>query len=575
MIYLLKKINMSTLLVKDYKQNILSLENSDVDLNELFTLSYNFDILKTVLTSIVKQNKASNNQFTELQQKIDSKDKLIGNLELKLVNSVRMITEKLEEKAKDLDETMKVNFENQEKDQKAVVSKLEQLLLNLQKRIERLEGEDKQSKEKIDSLENQLLELRKQDLKPLKDNVRELTNSVADLQEKDNIYAGKFLKIERQVNDLVSKYSEINVFEVLKGGSTSNRSSKDQDTLLLVIEGIKNSMAQKTEQLDGKIDIIQEAVNKLKTEMISSNRKHENSREKENELSNRIEGILGKINEIRSALNQLFQEGSFKSNKFLLKIDPIPSAKNINSNTSDSDLQLLTERLGALESKLAAIEDELKSQLNIEHKESNKLNNNNTPNINTSFSQNTNINSALPEDANLRTRVLEIEKQIKVINIKERERDDNFNKKLQVINDTLKKKIDKDTFYNFSEEVDILKKKHEEFREEYRITVEKNIMDDLTWIKKKIESITLTVNDMKANSRGGTKEKDIDFYLSDVVGSGKYLEISVFNEFKTGVNKDIAGLTKRLEEIQKFLDELQFIVNTKANEKDLKLLEGK
>jgi hypothetical protein len=168
---------------------------------------------------------------------------------------------------------------------------------------------------------------------------------------------------------------------------------------------------------------------------------------------------------------------------------------------------------------------------------------------------------------------VEIEKQLKVINIKYKENEDNFNKKINIVNDALKNKLDKDTFYTFSEEVDIIKKKLEEFKQEYHNTVILNILENFNWMKKKVESMTLTVSELKSTKNNG-KDKDIDFYLSDVVGSGKYLEISVFNEYKASMTKEVSGISNKVDEIKRLVEDLQLLLNTKANEKDLKWLEG-
>ncbi len=59
--------------------NTINLETleSEVDLNSLFTLTYNFDLLKSVIISLVKSQKATTEKFYEIEEKIKEKERTI------------------------------------------------------------------------------------------------------------------------------------------------------------------------------------------------------------------------------------------------------------------------------------------------------------------------------------------------------------------------------------------------------------------------------------------------------------------------------------------------------------------
>ncbi len=59
-------------------------ENLDIDLNSLFNLTYNFDLLKQTLEKILKNQKNHSDHIRDLNDKIAEKDKKIFEIENKL-----------------------------------------------------------------------------------------------------------------------------------------------------------------------------------------------------------------------------------------------------------------------------------------------------------------------------------------------------------------------------------------------------------------------------------------------------------------------------------------------------------
>ena len=49
----------------------------NIDLNSLFNLTYNFDLLKGVLEDLLKQQKATNQKLNDFEDNLISKDKKI------------------------------------------------------------------------------------------------------------------------------------------------------------------------------------------------------------------------------------------------------------------------------------------------------------------------------------------------------------------------------------------------------------------------------------------------------------------------------------------------------------------
>jgi hypothetical protein len=47
---------------------------TEIDMNSLFTLTYNFDLLKSVLVSLVQSQKATNQKLLDIEEKFKEKD---------------------------------------------------------------------------------------------------------------------------------------------------------------------------------------------------------------------------------------------------------------------------------------------------------------------------------------------------------------------------------------------------------------------------------------------------------------------------------------------------------------------
>ena len=65
--------------------NLYAVENIDIDLNSLFNLTYNFDLLKKTLEAILTNQKNNSQHIKDLQEKLEEKDKKIEEIEDKLM----------------------------------------------------------------------------------------------------------------------------------------------------------------------------------------------------------------------------------------------------------------------------------------------------------------------------------------------------------------------------------------------------------------------------------------------------------------------------------------------------------
>ena len=518
---------MSTTLMNEEK-SIVKINDSDVDLNDLFTMNYNFDILKRVITSVVEQNKSNKIEFAEIHSKLDSKleekHKFIQNLETKLNSSIRIINDKIEEKAKDLEEEVRTNRESEDT--------LNQKIEDLEKKIQDLLKEEKNNKN-----DRYLIQRHTHNL-----------NKLEDLMEIISNLPGKVTKLEKNVNNLTIKLNEVNIFDALKNANTSG-GEDNTDMYLKLIEGIKATTEQKTDFIDNKLDLLQDLTDKMKHDITNSIKKIEHNLDTDIDKTNHIELKIEKLYVLFEELKNFGEENSKR-------------VKNLNNTSSNivpnkEENEAIINKLKELELKI----EELKIA-GINMKDNISLNTNNT--------------SVLPvpviDDSAIKSKLMEIDKNFKIFSLKEKEKENEINKKINELREQIKKKVEVENFHLLTEEVHELSKNLEELKNDHNDTVPRT-MEDINWIKKKLETLQNLITNKKTG--GGDNSNDLNNMLNDVLHQGKYVESSNFNDYKNLVGKEFNNMKDQMEEFKVLFEDLQLLMNSKADNKRLKDLEGK
>jgi len=95
----------------------------------------------------------------------------------------------------------------------------------------------------------------------------------------------------------------------------------------------------------------------------------------------------------------------------------------------------------------------------------------------------------------------------------------------------------------------------------------KKQLDDIPWLRKKIENLNSIVSSLKNNDQDGTKDR----FNVDMT---KYVENFTFQEFTKSFNLEIFGMNKRVEELKRMVDDIILTLKNKVTDKDLKNLES-
>ena len=99
---------------------------------------------------------------------------------------------------------------------------------------------------------------------------------------------------------------------------------------------------------------------------------------------------------------------------------------------------------------------------------------------------------------------------------------------------------------------------------------DRNIIEEVTKLRKKFEGLNAIVLNLKPHSDDSSHSQraNLDSY--------RYLEITVFNEFKKQMKKELDNICNRLDDMRITIDEdLVINMRKRASVVELKALEGK
>jgi hypothetical protein len=96
------------------------------------------------------------------------------------------------------------------------------------------------------------------------------------------------------------------------------------------------------------------------------------------------------------------------------------------------------------------------------------------------------------------------------------------------------------------------------------------MMDDINWMRKKIENLSSSIISLKNNDDQNNNSSLVKVIPLD---NSKYMELSTFNEFKKNYFAELENNKRISDEISRYIDEIVNALKTKAGDKDMKNLE--
>ena len=563
------------------------MQKINVDLNSLFNLSYNFENLKLLLTTISKNQDMFETKLKDIERRIKDNTKSIeliqsGEIEINnkgnldninnfiIEQSAKPLTPKVDNAEKQIDE-----FNMNKNEEKIVGNKDTKEIkeMDFEKNIEDIYNYkvNKENKLLINEMDNKILVLEdkikllynfipsfpEDKTKTLNDILDEhqilINNNNLDIKEMKD----KMAKMKNHLDEMLIKVNDFSVYDIFKDISDSGG---DIEASKILIQALDKKTQERFKFVEDRLKNDEQETLKIKTDMI--NIKNNSSFEKRN-LTTIKEQIIKLQNEID--LNKKSISEKITKNKDeidSMKEKEINNLENVNSQFKD-----INNKINNL-SNIIEIMKEVK-----EKDKKNKEEENNY--LMPIFDENNFVNVDKFNEFK--------ETALKKLN--------NLDKKYQALNSEMKneffeheinaikmelnnKKPTQQEFYNLNVQVQQFSELFENMKEDNSnlLSDMRKMRDTVSFLSKKYETVILqALNINKANEQSDeykNKEKNTILAKFD-----EYVEISIFNEFIKEQTRFTEKLKKDFDSYRHFYDEIIETLKKAASVQDLKNLE--
>ena len=307
------------------------MEEINLDLNNLFNLSYSFEGLKILLTNIAKNQdqmlqkikQIENNQIlNEKREKIESPKK---NIQVKKVENQANKNKEISNITSTNDKNIYTNY---------LISDLVKRISNLENKYRNMKGFIPQNQEPRTL--NDILEENKLNLNELNENVKELYNNLNNLKE--------------TVENIKLKVMDFSIFEVLR----EKNITVDADVAELLIKNLENKMNEKFKYNDDKFKKDEQDIIKLKTD--STNTKNSLNFQSKNlsYMKDEILSIQKNIEDLRATTSDIMMKNEEQ-------LDKLRENNNTKSNEFTESISYINSKISLLEEKLKKISNDFKN----------------------------------------------------------------------------------------------------------------------------------------------------------------------------------------------------------------------
>lgn len=552
------------------------MEKVDIDLNSLFNLSYNFENLKLLLTTISKNQDIFESKIKDIEKKlntiekyppkddqIERKEKSTDKSGIKLTRDYQKFKTRREKgnntyddlniRIMELEDQVKLLYNFIPKFPEDKERTLNNILDEYQINLDNNSSEVKEMKDKVEEMKTKVEEL------SLKINDIDIYDIVKDIQYSGgDIEASKILiqSLDRKI-DARFKFLE----EKIKDDEQTAQKMKNE------IVNIKNNATIQKNSLT----IIREQMVKLQNE-VNSNKRNAFEKIKNNE--NEIENLKEREMKNMESINNKFQNLN-------MNFYDIPNRDGDNNLTRNkSTMNEIKEDKKEFESTLKKSDKDndkgTKTKDNITDTEIDKSEERDKMNISTQKINDSNFISKIVfneyKEATQK-KLHNFERRIQAVN--SQIKNDYFQKELNSIKTELKnRKPTPQEFYDlnvqfqqYSDLFDNMKEENSNLQEEV-----KKIRDSVANLLKNYEVLVMktTSKNMGNNNMGDINEKERLTMFSKL---NDFVEISVFNEYIKEQTKFSEKIKKDLDSYRHFYDEIIETLKKAASVQDLKSLE--
>ena len=516
------------------------MEELKLDLNNLFNLSYNFEGLKILLTSIAKNQDLMMKKIKDLEKNSkDNKDKLesviTGKIKIKQETSniyTNNIYEKeISEKNKDTEKS----FDSKDEKDNLVIKEMERRIFNLENQYKDLKSFIPVYNK--DHTLNDILDEHNVNINNINENINDINTSIGTMKE--------------DIEQIKVKVTEFDIYDLFKDSNISG----DVDVAKLLIQNLEKKVFEKLKFDEEKIKKDEEDLLKLKNDL--TNLKNSSNFETRNltYLKEQIFKIPKDIEEIRSNLSERIMKNKEYIDKIKEKFNNNIKENNANIKALKNDIQSVEERIN---NKINELEENLKKEKEEENKKT--IEDNMVNEEFQGFKE-----AMIKKFNNLEKKVISLNPDIKP---------EQLNEKIEQIKKELQRiKPTPDEFYNLVEKVQNNGDNIENIKNENYNTQDdlKKLREFVSVINRKCESLILqNISSNKNNDDSEEYKANKDLFLSKL---DDYVETTVFSEFIKEETKINEKFKKDIDSYKQFNEEIIETLKKAASIQDLKNLE--
>ena len=321
------------------------MEEINLDLNNLFNLSYSFEGLKLLLTSIAKNQEKMMEKIKLLENEYKNNEK---SNSINIQESKKQIKTDENNLKEIYDKKMVNNISKDENDNNNFFK-----FTSLENRIKNLEEEITKSKKLIPQHNesrtfNDILEEHKLNLNELNENVKEVNKNMSNMKE--------------NIENLKLKVMDFSVLDAFKDKNIT----ADIDAADLLIKSLENKVNEKFKFEEDKIKKDEEDLIRLKAELT-------NLKNYSNFQSKNLSYVKEEIITIQTSIDQLRTNALDNINQNKELIRKLREKTNDNSQEFSSTIASITEKINLLEEKSQKIFEDIENNKKNENIETSKL----------------------------------------------------------------------------------------------------------------------------------------------------------------------------------------------------------
>ena len=517
------------------------MEQINLDLNNLFNLSYNFEGLKILLASIAKNQDAMMAKIKDLEKNSKEDENKLESIisgKIKINQSLNFgenIPKKDEEKKEIIvDKKEENSFDSKEdKDNHLILIELENRIFNLENQFKDLKSFIPEY-DKAHTL-NDILDEYKTNIFDMNEDIKQIKEDMGNMKE--------------NVEQIKLKVSEFDIYDILKDTNISG----DVDVAKLLIQSLEKKVFEKFKFDEEKIKKDEEDLLKLKNEV--TNLKNSSNFETRNLsfLKEQILKIPKDIEVIRTNLSERITKNKEYIDKVKEKSNNNKKEINNNINGIKQEIQNLEERFN---NRFEDFENNLKKENEDENQSSEIIKNEEFNNFKDAILKRFNslekkinaLNSDIKPEV-LNERIEELKLEFKKRKPSEKEYYDLLEK-----------------FQNQSDNLDILKNENGNTQDDVR-----KLREYVSVVNRKCENLILqNISSNKNNEESENSHAQKNLFLSKL---DDYVETTVFAEFIKEESKIKEKFKKDLDNHKHFNEEIIETLKKAASIHDLKSLE--